>query len=348
MSVINDVVYAARLLMKSPPGPPPRKGLEWKEETHRWIRPEEESQVESSTGVFQSLSEHEVSDEDLSRVISSMLDENKSIREDLKGPYSDNALREYAKVRWGTQNVKVVDGDVFDSIDSPLMARGISNKEHLESNLNEEFFGLGNKANGQFYGYDTAALGAAFSYYSNKDGIGWVHTAKLHPDAKIASGKEAEAVWQRIKDIDTASLPAGRMRITPEQYQVLDYGEFEVDPGRVMAMQGYDGAFISPYADSGGILVIFNKRSLVVDERSLLGGEIEQRVNQLIDEGKHILSDEERDNVQQQIKDVKGSKDMSFSDKWDEEKRLNSILQSESNPIKPATIQVMKEVYYGS
>ena len=28
-------------LMKSPPGPPPRPGLEWKEETSRWIRPEE-------------------------------------------------------------------------------------------------------------------------------------------------------------------------------------------------------------------------------------------------------------------------------------------------------------------
>ena len=29
----------ARRLVKAPPGPPPRRGLKWKEETHRWIRP---------------------------------------------------------------------------------------------------------------------------------------------------------------------------------------------------------------------------------------------------------------------------------------------------------------------
>ena len=31
---------------KGPPGPPPRPGLQWKEETHRWIRPEEVEQPE--------------------------------------------------------------------------------------------------------------------------------------------------------------------------------------------------------------------------------------------------------------------------------------------------------------
>ena len=28
-------------LLKAPPGPPPRSGLKWNEETHRWIRPAE-------------------------------------------------------------------------------------------------------------------------------------------------------------------------------------------------------------------------------------------------------------------------------------------------------------------
>ena len=28
-----------KMLVKAPPGPPPRPGLEWREETHRWVRP---------------------------------------------------------------------------------------------------------------------------------------------------------------------------------------------------------------------------------------------------------------------------------------------------------------------
>ena len=36
---INAELDALRNLVKAPPGPPPREGLDWKEETHRWIRP---------------------------------------------------------------------------------------------------------------------------------------------------------------------------------------------------------------------------------------------------------------------------------------------------------------------
>ena len=38
-------------IKKAPPGSPPRPGLEWKEETHRWIRPEETASAEQPTGI---------------------------------------------------------------------------------------------------------------------------------------------------------------------------------------------------------------------------------------------------------------------------------------------------------
>ena len=49
--------YSLKSLVKAPPGPPPRPGLDWKEETHRWIRPGTESGL-------QSVSEGELSGED--------------------------------------------------------------------------------------------------------------------------------------------------------------------------------------------------------------------------------------------------------------------------------------------
>ena len=35
----QDVVEAQLLVKAGPPGPPPRPGLEWNEQSHRWIRP---------------------------------------------------------------------------------------------------------------------------------------------------------------------------------------------------------------------------------------------------------------------------------------------------------------------
>ena len=40
---VNGVVERSRGIIKNAPGPPPRPGLEWKEETKRWIRPDRDS-----------------------------------------------------------------------------------------------------------------------------------------------------------------------------------------------------------------------------------------------------------------------------------------------------------------
>ena len=40
MTTLFDYIIEIQTIMKAPPGPPPRPGLEWKEETSRWIRPD--------------------------------------------------------------------------------------------------------------------------------------------------------------------------------------------------------------------------------------------------------------------------------------------------------------------
>ena len=54
--IVNDVqklvVEIHSNLVKAPPGPPPRHGLEWKEETHRWIRPKHETEEKPASQEF--------------------------------------------------------------------------------------------------------------------------------------------------------------------------------------------------------------------------------------------------------------------------------------------------------
>ena len=42
-------IYLASLV-KAPPGPPPRPGLKWKDQTHRWTRPEEKREATYKEG----------------------------------------------------------------------------------------------------------------------------------------------------------------------------------------------------------------------------------------------------------------------------------------------------------
>ena len=49
--VSNEDVSLSKSMMKVAPGPPPRPGLKWKEETHRWIRPKEDTK-ESQASVL--------------------------------------------------------------------------------------------------------------------------------------------------------------------------------------------------------------------------------------------------------------------------------------------------------
>ena len=46
---IDGLIRDARLLLKQgPPGPPPRPGLRWNAQSHRWVRPEESQHTSES------------------------------------------------------------------------------------------------------------------------------------------------------------------------------------------------------------------------------------------------------------------------------------------------------------
>ena len=44
-TLVPNIENVSKSIQKAPPGPPPREGLKWKEETHRWIRPDEEENL---------------------------------------------------------------------------------------------------------------------------------------------------------------------------------------------------------------------------------------------------------------------------------------------------------------
>ena len=84
-----------RVIMKAPPGPPPRPGLAWREETSRWYRPEARR---SATGVAEEVPSSLPS---LIAALSHALEqvgtdhpEAESLREDLKAARSQLAERE--------------------------------------------------------------------------------------------------------------------------------------------------------------------------------------------------------------------------------------------------------------
>ena len=59
---LQDVLSAVE---KAPPGPPPRPGLEWKEETHRWIRPDEMVIEEPASDAFMEAVDMLITGEDV-------------------------------------------------------------------------------------------------------------------------------------------------------------------------------------------------------------------------------------------------------------------------------------------
>ena len=49
---LQELVAETRRVVKAPPGPPPREGLAWREQTHRWFRPEETRPTEDEGGLW--------------------------------------------------------------------------------------------------------------------------------------------------------------------------------------------------------------------------------------------------------------------------------------------------------
>ena len=280
MSNVNHLIRQVSLLFKSncpqPPGPPPRPGLVWNPQTCRWVRPKTSSvgrntPPQNETATLNPTRGKPFPDEGIRKALQKQLTETLprsrgyQAGQHVSGKgLSDEWLRAYATELWGTQEVQIVSGKEFDAIESPhnipTATRGVDNVFHLDSNLNDGWMGVGKFGNGQYHSVEP---GAMYGKPNGFGGGGWTYAAKLHPEAKVAAGetinearKQAYSHKQRDK-----SLPEN----------------FLEDAGRLMADMGYDAGYF------GHELVVYNKRALIVDERSLPGGEIEQKFNAAVE-----------------------------------------------------------------
>ena len=101
-------LYYKLLTKQGPPGPPPRPGLGWKEETRRWIRPRETGHAES-TSLMDAVKDNPAS-----------VDSHHAVN--LLGDISNNlqnaALRSSVKQMFGNKLVSVIkDIDASDKLD---------------------------------------------------------------------------------------------------------------------------------------------------------------------------------------------------------------------------------------
>lgn len=220
-------------LQKNAPGQPPRPGLEWKEETHRWIRPKENI---SSNSIGNNLEENNINIiqryEKWKKSYDDKFEEvgTKGIG-DIPGEYAATQI-------WGPQKTNVVDSDIFEKIPGDIIYRGVSNIEHLDSNINAGFYGLGMFGNGQYYSKDEKEA----SLYASKEGH--IHRAKLNPESNLLTIENAEG-FARFKDHQS--------------------------PKEILAKCIEDG-FEAMYIANVNHYIFFNKRAIIVDRSSLPPG----------------------------------------------------------------------------
>jgi len=164
----------------------------------------------------------------------------------------DTALKEFAEFRWGRQEVQLVDGAAFDAAEGRVIWRGISREQHVQANLNGEWFGRGWFGNGNYYG-----RAPEVAQYTAPEG--WAIRGKLDP---------------RARTIDSDSLTP---LVDAERARGSRFGvRFVEDEGRWAARNGYDAIIVE-----GDHVVLLNQRAMLIDKRSLPQGEWGQRFKAL-------------------------------------------------------------------
>ena len=157
----------------------------------------------------------------------------------MQGQISDEWLRSYATYKWGMQMFQILDGKEFDSLETPVMLRGIHDVTYLIDELVGEFYGLGS-VNGVHFNVGNS-VNKAFDY-ANIDNGGWVYAAKLLPDA---------SVFQLSNVKDTQDIDFVR--------------PFDKDYGRHLASQGYDAVYLV----DDECVVVLNLMAVGIDMRTL-------------------------------------------------------------------------------
>ena len=179
---------------------------------------------------------------------------------------SRDRLAAFSKWRWGDQIAERVRGDVFDSLDSPLLLRGIGNEDFISDNINGDWFGRGAFGNGNYFA-GPKDIDTPIKFAKASDDSGWVYAAKLKPDAKIIKYEDLLDEWENALRVDFLSGDGDNWR------------EFFESQGDYAAFKGYDAIHV----DHFDYYVVLNQRATVVDERMLPGGQFDTRTINLSD-----------------------------------------------------------------
>lgn len=195
--------------------------------------------------------------------------------EEMKGDYE---LKDYLNFRHGDQRAVRANGEEFDAIDGKVLYRGVGHKNHAQSDVDGEHTGYGVYGNGNYFAYDDKFVGGsngvhtALDYAQGEDG--WIYTTKLHPDARVIDHWDlGERFLQAQKNYKPpASIEPG-IALSSDGVP-LDDAETPwhlSDVGRFAADQGYDAINVP----NNGYMVVLNQKKVVVDERTLPGGEFD-------------------------------------------------------------------------
>ena len=160
-----------------------------------------------------------------------------------------------AKRIYGDQSIPVVDGATFDRMPGPAVIRGVTERKHLQSNMDGTAGGSGIFGDGQYYGTYKGMRTEALGYISED---GHIFAAKLTEDAVVVTADEL---------IDLAIDP--RVGKSATARAMLDSNN-----ANVAMSHKIDAYWGGP---EGDFLVVVNRNKLVVDERTMPGGELYER-----------------------------------------------------------------------
>ena len=190
---------------------------------------------------------------------------NKEIKQIIKKnplPYGDRWLSDYANARWGQQKARIVGAEEFLSNKNEAIFRGMNNEQALWKTINGEHSGLGWWGNGHYYASGWNRQGA-FWYAGDNHGS-WVMASKLDETTNLVK-------WEKLKDDYIKAT--GKNPIISDSIKGLQWDD---DIGRWAAHEGYDA--IQVFEE--GEIVVLNQRKLIIDERTIPGGEFYRKTGE--------------------------------------------------------------------
>ena len=167
--------------------------------------------------------------------------------------YGNMAALRWAESRFGKQAHRIVEGSEFDKMKNPVMMRGITNVEHLDSNIQGTAGGIGNYGDGLYFAPHSGGKGLVAAYADGQNAH--IYTMRMADDAVVKTSKEmADLAWTPVRTGNTPSEVAWLAKVSKDQMaRAIDEG-------------------IDAYWAADNVLVVVNRGKVVVDKRSMPGG----------------------------------------------------------------------------